>query len=53
MHTLDQVSEQMKLRRFKRYTPTDREYPAFEPWEFAKQMDMEIMSIRVNEASIK
>ena len=43
----------MKLRRFKRYTAQEREYPAYEPWELAKQMDIEMMSIRVNEASIK
>lgn len=53
LRTLEQVSEMMKQKRFKRYTPQEREYPAYEPREFAKQMDVEIMSIKVNEASLK
>ena len=43
----------MKQKRFKRYTPQEREFPEYEPQEFAKQMEIESMSIRVNEASIK
>ena len=35
------------------YTPQDREYPAYEPWEFKKAMDLEFVDIRVNEASYK
>ena len=43
----------MKQKRFKRYTPQEREYPAFEPWEFEKEMDLQTVSIQVNEASYK
>ena len=51
--TMEEISERLKSKRFKRYTPQDREYPQYEPREFAKQMDVECMSIHVNEKSYK
>lgn len=51
--TLSNLSEKMKMKRFKRYTPSDLEYADYEPWEFKKQMKLEIIKIKVNEASYK
>jgi len=45
------MAEKLKQKRFKRYTPRESEFPAYEPWEFAKQMDIEIMEIKTNEQS--
>jgi len=47
--TISLISEKLKQKRFKRYTPRESEYPAYEPWEFAKQMEVEILEVKCNE----
>ena len=52
-HTLDQASERLKQKRFKKYTPRESEFPLYSPWEFQKQLDIEQMTIRVKEESYR
>lgn len=51
--TLEAMSESIKQKRFKKYTPRESEFAQYEPEQMRKQLAIETMEIRVLEKSYR
>lgn len=51
--TIEALSERIKQKRFKQYTPRESEFAQYEPEQMQKQLEIEIMEIRVKEKSYR
>ncbi len=51
--TLEAMSESIKQRRFKKYTPRESEFAQYEPEQMRKQLAVEFMNIHVLEKSYR
>ena len=47
------MSESIKQKRFKKYTPRESEFAQYEPEQMRKQLAIETMEIRVLEKSYR